>query len=180
MPPKKNAKKEDDPVDDTNDGPEEHPRIQIPGHRYDFAHYRNRLADEKRQQRIARRNLPALIRRHVQLLEAGDQDALTEWLRHEGTPVTRAARDVARHRYTILQAWLEDFLYYQTAVHRRRRLKAMKTGRTGNQLVMRRNPGEPKWNSTWAFTHADDKEVRRMLDSFDEMRTGHAGHRTDK
>jgi hypothetical protein len=53
----------------------------------------------------------------------------------------------------------------------------MKTGRTGNQLVMRRRPGEPKWNSPWAFTHADDEEIRRILDNFDTMRTGHAGHR---
>jgi hypothetical protein len=65
MPPRKKAKKDDDPIDDTNDEPEEYPRIQIPGFRRDFAHYRNLLAEERRQQWIARRNLPALIRQHV-------------------------------------------------------------------------------------------------------------------
>jgi len=156
------------------------PRFHHPPRWYNFPFYREQLAREQRDQRARRRELPALIRRHIQLLEAGDEAALETWLRGEGRPVTRAARDEERIAFMIAQAEMEDWLYYQTPVHRLRRLNSMLTGKTGKQKVIKQTPAqrERARNGIWAFPHnLDWPRVRQMLDHFDEMGTGTAAHR---
>ncbi|KAA8626343.1 hypothetical protein PtrV1_02023 [Pyrenophora tritici-repentis] len=87
--------------------------------------------DGERQHDEVAVNLTALVREHIRLLEAGDQEALTKFEENRGKSATTQERRAMGKALADDQAILEDFLYYQVAAHRRLRLRALEEGSKG-------------------------------------------------
>jgi hypothetical protein len=161
------------------------PRIYS-GRWMSFLWARDRLREHEVAQRDLRNRLPDLIRRHIELLEAGDDRALDYWRRNEGKEVMMGARDDAHRLGTKLQGIMEDFLYYQNQAHRWGRARALKEMKRKKNRRVRKVPKkvadkERKVTEGKGFRLGGENaptEVKAMLNAFDKAGTGGAAHRT--
>ena len=129
------------------------------------------LKKEHERQKKAAALLPALVRKHTQLLEAGDEEALKTWRKGPGSDVTRNHRSDMLNNFREAQSLLEDFLYYQITVHRRGRLRVLTSGHHDKDVKggARGNPAFP-WNQAEPFR-------KKMLDWYDSHQIGGTAHR---
>ncbi|CAE6996264.1 hypothetical protein PTNB85_04901 [Pyrenophora teres f. teres] len=132
----------------------------------------NRLHKRQRQHDAVAARLPALIREHIRLREAGNEQALTTFEQTRGSSATAYERRNVHNDLAADQSLLEDFLYYQIAEHRRSRLRVLRDGITGNDAK-----GKPRGNAK--FPHDSPETFRRgMLNYYDQRRIGGPEHRS--
>ena len=115
--------------------------------------------------------LPALIRQHVQLLEADDEKALKTWRAGPGAKATRERRFSMHDDFRAAQSLLEDFLYYQITVHRRGRLRVLTSGHYDINVK-----GGPRGNPKFPWNRAEPFR-KKMLDWYDSCKIGGTAHR---
>ncbi|EOA91592.1 hypothetical protein ACJQWK_04196 [Exserohilum turcicum] len=153
---------------------EEYPVLVQGSNHITFEKLKNQLAARQQEQRDAAASLPALIREHTRLLKAGDQAALKSWLQGAGKEVTRKHCDTQRLRFCEAQRDLEDFLYYQNPIHRRKRPRDLKKKPTATDIHGRER-GPPIYNL--AFSH---KNIEQLLNMYDKTGIGSVNHRNGK
>jgi hypothetical protein len=190
MPPKQNksGRKKPHRVDlegnEIRDDDEEYPRVWNNSRKrwQNIRAFSDILPEEQRAQDAARAQLPAYIRKHTQLLEANDDDALDEWRATQGVPVTRDPRKAAHDAWTKVQIQLEDFLYYQNTIPRRTRMSELENEEELEKEESKREktgaarPTQPA-RGPWKFPHGKDTWLQGLLNKYDNMRVGSAEHR---
>lgn len=156
---------------------EEYPRFYLQPRWLNFPVLRNTLEAAQREIDETSEELPALIRRHIELLEAGDDAALATWLAKDGANVTSASRRRAHDARTVAQSHLEDFLHFQTVEHRWARLWSLKGGAQKDSEYQKKPVQRAKKHSYMFPSGEKDKFLERLLDRYDSMQYGSAAHR---
>jgi hypothetical protein len=155
------------------------------GHHWNFNYFQSEFRKQQEAQAQIRGRLPDLIRRHVELLEAGNEAARQKWLKKDGRDTSRNAREAAHKRFVDAQSLMEDFLHYQNPVYRRKRLLKLNDNEKGMQRVARREARKrakerkdrPQMVDGKTVTDKEHKLID-ILAHFDEFGTGAAAHRS--
>ncbi len=132
------------------------------------------LRKKQKRMDVIKNQLPNLVNKQIELLQAGNQNKLDKWRENSGRVVTRNSRWNGSQDWKKAQAALEDFLYFQNVMNRwQRQAPKEDVDEMTGKFVRKKSSGllDPR---IWEI----QKELRPLLDRYDELRFGSAEHRS--